>query len=333
MKTLTTTAITLLATVLLASSGMLVTHASTPQQSQFTLALQGTISSAGNQRWSTSGGDLIVAQLGSETVPPGSTMQYSMTSSVSGLSASGSFQMSITGTTTDGQSVSYTASGPIVGMIPSICFPGYDSPDANGNCPATDSTTIPAFFVAEVSTTETLGSSTTTNELTMLIEAPIMNPWSSPIVISSTDGSVSVVTTYSSATATWSDVQLAGTLSGTYNNGQSATGTFSQVANANENFVTGSETEFGSVTMHGMSPAALNSQGVYVGSSTVPTAGSYDCSALVGLPEGTCTETGLVSSGSFAMLGHHSVITGTYNVNWPAPSVTFSGTITGTVTS
>jgi len=314
---------------------MLVSHAATtPQQSgasQFNLALQGTIVSAGSQYWSISGGNLAVAQLGSETVPPGATLQYSLSSSVSGLSASGNFQMSITGTTADGQSVSYSASGPVVGVIPSICFPGYDSPDANGNCPTTDNTAIPAFFVAAVSTTETLGSTTTTNELIMLIEAPIMNPWGAPIVIASTDGSVSVVTTYSSGTATWSNVELAGTLSGTYN-GQSATGTFSQVANARENFVTGNEFEYGSVALQGMTPSTLNSQGMYVGSSTVPTAGSYDCSALVGLPEGTCTETALVSSGSFVMNGHHSVIAGTYNVYWPAPSVFCTGTINGTVT-
>jgi hypothetical protein len=332
MKTLMT-AITLLATALLASSGMLVSHASTQQNQSsapFSLSLQGTILNAGNQKWSISGGNLVGAQLGQEMVPAGANLQYSLTANTNGLSATGSFQMSLTGTTADGQSVSYSATGQVVGEIASICFPGYDNPDSNGNCPVTDTSTIPAFFVAEVSTTETLSSTTTTGTEMLLIEAPIMNPWGAPLVITSTDGSVNVVATYSTATAYWSNVKLTGTVSGTFN-GQQTTGAFSQTANAYENFLSGTENEFGTVALQSMSPSSLNSQGVYTGNSSVPTAGSYDCSALAGIPEGTCTETGLVSTGSFVMMGRNSIVTGTYLVNWPAPSVTFSGTLTGTV--
>lgn len=332
MKTLTS-AMTLLATLLIASSGLLVTHADTTNYSnngQLSLGLSGVITSAGRQSWSISGGVLAGAQLGQEIVPPGASIQYSLNANDRGTSSSGFFSMSMSGVTADGQTFTYSATGPVVGMIPSICFPGYDSADANGNCPTTDNTAIPAFFIAAVSTTETLGSTTTTNQLTFLVEAPIMNPWGAPIAIASTDGSVSVVASYMSATATWSDVRLAGVLSGTYND-QQATGTFSQVANAYENFVTGTETEFGTVALQNMSPSSLNAQGVYAGSSTVPILGSFDCSALVGLPEGTCTETGLTSTGTFAMMGQSSTITGSYVVNWPAPSVTFTGTITATV--
>jgi hypothetical protein len=341
MKTLTT-AITLLATLLIASSGLLVTHADTTNSmqqptrdttGQLSLGLQGIITSAGDQRWSVSGGNLVGAQLGQEMVPAGANLYYSMRADVNGLTSTGSVQLSLRGTTADGQSVSFSANGPIVGMVPSICFPGYDSPNAAGNCPTTDSSTIAAFFIAAVSTTETLGSTTTTNQLTLLIESPIMNPWGAPIVIASTDGSVNIVTTYSNAMATWSNVQLAGTLSGTYN-GQAASGSFTQVANAVENFVTGTEYEFGSIAMQNMSPSSLNAQGAYIGNSSVPTSGSYDCSALAGIPEGTCTETGLTSTGSFLLMGQSgSTITGNYLVNWPAPSVTFSGTMTATVRS
>jgi hypothetical protein len=337
MKTLTT-AITLLATLLLASSGLLVTHAATsnsvPQQTgnghALSLNLQGFIQSAGDQTWSMSGGSLIGAQIGQEVVPAG-TLYYSMRASVNGLSSSGWFQLSTSGTTTDGQSVTFNANGPIVGMIPSICFPSYASPDAAGNCQTTDTSAIPGFFEAAVSATETVGSTTTPTQLVLLIEAPIMTPWGGPVVISSTDGSVNIVASYQSGTATWTNVQLAGTLSGTYN-GQPASGSFMQVANARENFVSGTESEFGTVAFAGMSPSSLNAQGLYAGSSTVPTTGSYDCSALAGLPEGTCTETGLTSTGAFVMMGAGSTITGTYAVNWPAPSVTCSGTITATVT-
>jgi len=335
MKTLAT-AITLLATLLLASSGLLVTHASTASAAtnsggQLSLGLQGVIVSAGRQSWSISGGSLAGAQLGQELVPPGANIQYSMSASVRGMNANGFFQMSMSGTTADGQSVTYTAEGPVVGMIPSICFPGYDTPDANGNCPTSDNTAIPGFFIAAVSTNETLGTTITTGQLTFLVEAPIMNPFGAPIVIASTDGSINIVTSYQSATATWTNVKLAGVVSGTYNN-QQAAGTFSQVANAYENFVTGTETEFGTVALQNMSPGILNAQGVYAGTSTVPVLGSYDCSALAGLPEGTCTETGLTSVGTFAMLGQSgTTISGNYVVNWPAPSVTFTGTITASV--
>ncbi len=277
MKTLTTT-LTLLAMLLLASSGLLVTHASTANSSQqqansssqqLSLGLQGTISSSGNQAWHVSGGTLAGAQLGQEIVPPGANLRYSMSATVSGLSSSGSFRLRMSGTTTDGQSVNFTATGQVVGMIPSICFPSYASPDANGNCQPTDTSTIPGFFEAAVTATETLGTTTTTNQLVLLIEAPIMNPWGAPIVIVSTDGSVNIVATYTTGTVTWSNVQLTGTLTGTYN-GQSATGSFSQVANAVENLVTGNEYEFGTVALQSMSPSSLNAQGFYTGNSSVP---------------------------------------------------------------
>ena len=220
-----------------------------------------------------------------------------------------------------------------MGMIPSICFPGYDSPNAAGVCPSSDETAIPAFFIVPVAATETIGSSTTTTELTLLVESPIMNPFGAPIVIASTDGSINIVASYESATATWTNVKLAAALSGTLDD-QTVSGTLTQVANAVENFNTGTEYEWGSVSFQNMSPSSLNSQGLYTGTSTVPTAGSYDCSALAGLPEGTCTETGLTSTGNFYMMGQGGTyISGSYTVNWPAPSVTFTGTAIATVTS
>jgi hypothetical protein len=339
MKTLST-AVTLLATLLIASSGLLVTHASTTNSYQqqsassgksLSLGLQGVIVSAGNQKWSVSGGNLAGAQLGQEIVPPGANLQYSLSASVRGLTSTGSVQLSLSGTTADGQSITFNANGQVVGMIPSVCFPSYSSPDANGNCPTTDTSTIPAFFKAVVSSNETLGTVTTTNQLTLLVESPIMSPWGAPIAIVSTDGSVNIVTSYSNAIATWSQVKLTGTLTGTYN-GQQASGSFTQTSNAVENLVTGTEFEFGSVAFQNMSPSSLNAKGYYTGNSSVPTAGSYDCAALAGLPEGTCTETGLASTGSYMMMGQSgSIISGSYVVNWPAPSVTFSGSMTATV--
>ena len=253
MKTLSI-AITIIAVILLSSSGLLVSHAATPSSAQspsynnssqsLSLNLQGVITSAGSQSWSVSGGSLVGAQIGAEAVPPGATLHYSMNANDRGMSSSGSFRVSLTGTGVDGQSVSFTANGQIVGMIPSICFPGYDSPNVAGVCPSSDQTAIAAFFEAPVTATETIGTVTTTAQLVLLVESPIMNPFGAPIVIASTDGSVSIVATYQRATATWSNVELAAALSGTFNN-KPASGTLSQVSNAVENFVTGTEYRVG----------------------------------------------------------------------------------------
>jgi hypothetical protein len=340
-------ALTLLVGVLLSSSGLLVTHAysSNPTSSTkqtLSLGLQGVITSAGTQSWSLSGGNLVGASFGQEQVPPGANIQYSVQAKVTGLSATGSLQLSVSGTTADGQSISVTANGQIVGMIPSICFPSYSSPDANGNCPTTDTSAIPAFFEAPAIVNETLGSTSTITQEVLLVEAPIMNPWSAPIMIGSTDGSINIVATYQTGTAMWSNVQLFATVSGTMNTHQ-VSGSLVQTTSAYENFVTGNEYEFGTTSFQNMSPSSLNAKGYYWGTSLVPNIGGYDCSALAGLPEGTCTETGLTSSGSFVMAGQStsgnswfgsgSTISGTYAITWPAPSVTFSGTIAATVTS
>ena len=333
MKTLTTAALTLLVAFLLMGSGALVTHAATPQdqsqsQQQLSLGVQGYILNAGTQQWKVSGGSLLGAQLGQQLVQTGS-VQYRLNAKVQGLSATGSFSMSLSGTTASGQSASLTAQGPVVGMIPSICFPNYDVPSSTGTCASGDTSAIPGFFEAAVSMSETIGTTTTSTPEMLLVESPIMSPWGAPIAISSVDGSVNVIATYQTGMVTWLGVQLTGPLSGTLGS-QAVTGTFYQTTNAVENLVSGSETELGTISFQGMSISSLNSNGVYMGSSTVPTAGSYDCSALAGLPEGTCTETGLTSTGMFQMFGSVS-IQGSYQVWWPAPSITCSGTITATV--
>jgi hypothetical protein len=347
LKTLSATLSSLLVMAILVSgsSVLLASHAVTstgslaatspqyqqPSSQQLSLGVQAVILNAGNQTWKLTGGTLLGAQFGSVVVASGN-LNYHMKASVSGLSASGSFSMSLTnGETLTGQTAQVSASGSIVGFIPSICFPNYDQPSATGTCESSDTSAVPAFFEAAVAMSETIGSTTTSAQELLLIEAPIMNPWGAPLVISSADGTVSVMATYTSASADWNSVQLVGTLSGTFN-GQPASGSLYQVAYATENFVTGTETEMGTVAFQGMTPSSLNAQGAYIGSSTVPTTGSYDCSALAGLPEGTCTETGLTSTGTFLMWGSSS-ISGSYAVSWPAPSVYCWGTITATVNS
>jgi hypothetical protein len=349
-------ALTLLVGILLSSSGLLVTHASnstygsqiqpTKHQSnqKLSLNLQGLIASAGSQTWNLAGGNAFGASFGTETLMPGATLSYSLNAAVNGLTSSGTFQLSASGMTTDGQSISVTGSGVIVGTIAAMCFPNYDT-SASGVCMQTDSSLIPAFFEVGAVLSETLGTTTTYSQVLLLVETPIMNPWGSAIVISSIDpttgaptADANIVATYSTGTATWSNVLLTASVSGTYN-GQPVSGTLFEVSNANENFVTGTEVEYGTVSLQSMTQASLDSSGYYWGTSTVPTdsATMADCSAALGTPLGTCTETGLTSVGTFTMGStvHHTTTTikGSYIVNWPQPSVTFTGTITATVTS
>ena len=350
-------AFTLLAGILLSSGGLLVTHASNSTYGSHTqqpakhqsdpalnLNLQGLIASAGSQTWNLAGGSAYAAQFGAETVQPGASLQYSLNAAVKALTSSGTFQLTLTGTTTDGQSISVQANGAVVGTVAAMCFPNYDT-SATGVCAPTDSSQIPAFFEVGAVVSETLGTTTTTSQTVLLVETPIMNPWGSAIVISSTDGSIAIVTTYGTGMATWSNVLLTGSVVGTFN-GQPASGSFFEVSNALENFVTGTEVEMGTVSLQAMTPSSLDASGKYVGTSKVPTDPSTmaDCSAAMGTPTGTCTETGLSSTGNFQMsstgsTGQHgghdraqgSTITGSYSVTWPQPSVTYTGTITATV--
>ena len=45
-----------------------------------------------------------------------------------------------------------------MGQVPAICLPGYDSPDANGNCPQSDTSAVPMFFVGEANVQLTLNT-------------------------------------------------------------------------------------------------------------------------------------------------------------------------------
>jgi hypothetical protein len=358
-------AFTLLVGILLSSSGLLVTHASNTtigsqiqsnhpakhqSDQQLSLNLQGLIASAGSQKWKLAGGNVLGAQFGTETLPPGSTLQYSLKAKVDGLTSTGTFQLSVSGQATDGQSVNISGSGAVVGMVAAMCFPNYDSSPA-GVCMQTDSSEIPAFFEVAAVLSETVGTTTSTIQTVLLIETPIMNPWGTAIVISSIDpatgaptADANIIATYQTGLATWKDVQLAGTVTGTFN-GQAASGSFFEVSTAHENFVTGTEVEHGTVSLQSMTPSSLDATGTYKGTSTVPTDPSTmaDCSTALGVPIGVCTETGLNSVGTFQMTGNTgnqqghghdqiSTINGGYVVTWPQPSVTFTGTITATVT-
>jgi len=108
------------------------------------------------------------------------------------------------------------------------------------------------------------------------------------------------------------------------------TGSFLENIVTTENYVTGTAKDNGTIALMGMTPKDLNAKGTFRGTSTIPTTGTIDCSPAQ-LP-GTCMETGFDATGSFSLLNHKSwSIQGTYNVQWPAPSIVFGCTITAKI--
>ena len=288
----------------------------------------GVITYAGNQMWRQSGGQLVEMLVGGVPAAQSGDLSYNLVARVTGLSASGTFSLKLSDSQ-DG--VLMNALGRVVGYVPSVCFPNYDTPNALGQCASSDSSGIPAFFEAYLVGSLNMGGQTTALNGVFLVETGILNPFGGPIVISAVDNSIVIVATYSRSNVDWQGVQLAGVVSGTFNNAP-VSGSFMQTVNAHEDLVTGTETELGSVSLVGMSISSLNAQGHFSGSSTTPTTGTMDCSAIMGLPPGTCTATALSSTGTFMMQGQDGTrMTGAYGIYWPAPSIVFGGQISATV--
>jgi hypothetical protein len=291
---------------------------------------QGWITDAGPQHWTMSGG---VLGLASDTATPvlsavtWNSVNYNLSADVKGLSTKGSFTLHLQGTTADGRTINLRVHTTINSSIPAVCFPSYS---VTGVCLAGDTSEIPAYFVANGHLRVQLGSNVSPKyNVTLLVEDAALNPFGAPIVITSMDGSLLVVATYDHAKTVWDGVQTAGIVTGMMGKSSVVSGTFTQKIATDENYVTGTATDKGQIALVGMTPSSLNSHGRFQGTSTIPTTGSMDCSP-VGLP-GTCLETGFLSVGSFAMADPKgSVLQGTYNVQWPTPSILFGGNMTGT---
>ena len=114
-------------------------------------------------------------------------------------------------------------------------------------------------------------------------------------------------------------------VSGTFNQ-LTVSGSFTQTANENENLVSGTASDSGTVGFSGMSDSsgyavsALDAQGQYQGTSSIPL--TAWCGSII-------CQTGFLSQGSFniqaqAGNGH---IKGTYNTAWSTPALTFTSSI------
>jgi len=309
-------------------------HAGSPVP--LSLNLTGTIENAGSQQYSQSGGGFSCAICGAEIDgyyldPTTASFTESVSASTSGLATTGTATFSLSGGFLGVPGTTFSLGGtiPISSDLPAEPFPV--------GCTTTCTSEVPAFFLGtgSLDLTVTTGGSPVESSLTpaMALESAFLNPFGGPIVWASDDGSIVLVFTYAAATIDWTGVQVAGSFTGTLGTTPLPTpvsGLVSQTTSAHEDLFAGTEIESGTIEFTDASPVGLDGIGTYSGSSTIPTAGSVDCSLeTTGIP-GTCTETGFSSSGTISLDG--VAISLGYSLAWFVPALGFTGTATGTAT-
>ena len=300
------------------------------------LTLSGGILDSGTQHYSHSGGVLAAALVGGIPIDPSSAhLVYSLDAVISGFAVQGRATFTLTYLDSTGAHVQIDGSAPINDMMPAELFPFTCTPGVD--C----TSGIPGMFMGTASiTTQTCQGESqsqgdnsnnclqTSTSLAMNFESAFLNPFGGPIFMASGDNSLVIVASYDHARVTWDGIQMGGSVVGQLS-GTQVTGTFAQVVSATEDLKQGHESERGTITFAGMSDPRLNAAGKFSGESTIPQ--GVDCSALLGFPPGTCQITGFHSDGHFSQtnaLGNK--IRGEYSVEWTAPAVAFTSTVTAT---
>ena len=137
--TLHITAVTAFAVLMLASGGLLVTHAATPQDwsngnqnsnnsQALSMAIQGGTISLGDQRYTIAqNGPAVLAVV--DGFPLSSPrLTYSLYAYQSGLQTSGSASFQLTGTNVTGETVTVSGSAQISGSMAAYCLPSTTIP-------------------------------------------------------------------------------------------------------------------------------------------------------------------------------------------------------------
>jgi len=285
-----------------------------------TLGLEGLITNAGNQAYWLGGGQLVSGVINGEPVSPGH-MNFGLTARVHNLAVNGWGFLELSG---------FNAQITINGAIPAAIFPL--SPDGS-NCDPTSgacNSEIPLYFTGMAFVNTGNGDPV---QVPIGIESAYWDPLGNPIVITSLEPggfTFSFVVAYSSATITWSGVQLQGGFEGTLGN-EPVSGAYSQVTFSQENLLRGTESDFGTIAFADASDASIDGQGHFFGHTTFTAAGGVDCSMPpfnFPVPEGYCLATGATSNGSFSMtVGHGAFILGTYQTIWSVPSLFTTTTV------
>jgi hypothetical protein len=279
----------------------------------------GGVSNLGTQVYSVNGGQTAFAMIAGQTINASTAqLRYTFMVTQTGLTTKGFATLHFSGTTTGGANVSVSGNFNVNSIVPAAELPL--------GCSTNCQSALPFFFLGTSSNVQmTVAGSTQTVSETMQIESPYFNPWGAPIVLASTDNSIVIAATYTKGNIMWAGTNVGGVIFGTLGTTQTS-GTFNMTSTEFENLVTGNSFDAGTISFSSMTQSSLNAKGFYVGTSTIPTTGSSDCSASTGIP-GTCTETGFQSIGQFTMSG----ISGSYNTMWGVPALGFSSTVSATV--
>ena len=298
------------------------------------LGIAGGVMNAGTQQYLIQqSGHVVMGSFQSleiDTTRP-NHLKYNLDATVQGTSSSGYVDFRLSAFLFGGGAIDILGNGSIVGMMAAVCLPNYDMPNSDGSCPNNDTSAVPAMFIGMMSLEVTTGGLTNSMQgVPMLFESAYMNPFGGPIVLSTADKSVQLVTTYNRATVDWSNVTDAGMVQGMLGS-TPVSGTFLQIAQEHENLVNGKAQDRGVMMFSGMTTTSLDVSVTYAGSSSTPTSEAQDCTALAQVP---CTSYGFQSSGHFrtSSSGQQSfLIAGSYKTMWGIPAFSFTGTMTAVV--
>jgi len=292
--------------------GTSAAFAASPSQT-LNATMQGAVTNLGNQTYAYSGGQVLAAYIAGNPIDTNTgSIRFSVFANQNGMNTNGFGNIKFSGSV-NGMQVSVTGTFGINGEDMGAGLPA--------GCTTTCSEVLPFDFIGSSNVRLTMGGQTMPE--TLVVESPYWNPYGGPIYLVSPDQAIVIVASYTQATILWTGAQTAGYISGTLGS-TAVSGTFGQTSVENENLVTGTATDTGTIQFN-TNIASLNSRGTYTGTDYIPLAGSSDCSP-VGLPY-TCTLTGFQSQGNFRAAG----MSGTYSTSWGVPAYTFVSTVSATV--
>lgn len=341
MRRLASISITLLAMFLLFMSGLAIPQgAASSSRQTLSLETSGQVLNVATQQYLINqSGSFVSATFPGYSISSG-TLQYALNASVTGKTVTGKVSFNLSGTLVGGGTISISSSSDqLSAMIAAVCLPNYDIPSTGSGCQANDTSAVPAFFVgmATMQITSSAGNKILSN-VEMMYESAYLNPYGAPIVIASADSSIAIITDYTQANVSWSGAMEIGSISGSFGS-MAISGQFSQNSSEQENLVLGVAKDSGTMSFSSMIDAngsaisSLDASGTYTGNSSIPLAGSFDCSAEIGFPvgSGVCTQTGFMSSGSFNLISQSYSVIGNYSSTWGTPAFGYNGAANATI--
>jgi hypothetical protein len=339
-----TVAATLATLFLISGSGVAMASTTT-----YNLLLSGGFVNVGSQEYHSKGHAATYVSINGQQIPASLTkFEYSIDAQVNGLSVSGEAQFTLSA-----PNLNIKAEARLVDMIPAVALPLSCDQATLAGC----TSAVPGFYVG-MGVITVNGAPVSPTPVPIVIESAYLNPFGNPIFVGTPDGSISVASKYDTAISVWENVQTGGVVT---DSSGSPLGQLAMTSGLTENLLSAKETDHGQIVLSGFTGpySVLNAAGEFHGRSTIPTAGSFDCTAATNallallpgfssslLPPGTCTATGSISTGTFNLQSQSNQngngngnnqssdtkIKGTYNTMWSVPAFVFTSTVTATVT-